>query len=102
MLFTESDSFHNLKNIVEFFPTLEVLIIFKSIPQEQKCQLIRKELVYMGNVFNIKDLRMTIWPLRSRIKAMQKIPLHKKVQECKGFCGIAYYLCIFCPNLQNL
>ena len=39
----------------------------------KKCQLFRTELQYMGNKIFIKDRRVCIKPLRSRLKAIQKL-----------------------------
>ena len=68
----------------------------------KKCQLFMTELVYMGNVFTIKDKRMTITPIKSRVDAIAKLPPPKTVKECKMFCGVVNYLSIFCPHLQFL
>ena len=38
-----------------------------------KCQLFKTELQYMGNVIFIKDRKVCVRPLRSRIEAIQKI-----------------------------
>ena len=40
----------------------------------KKYQLYRIELVYMGNVFSMKDKKISIQPLRSRVEGIQKIP----------------------------
>ena len=39
----------------------------------KKCQLFRKELQYMGNTIFMKDRRVCIKPLRSRLETIQKI-----------------------------
>ena len=39
----------------------------------KKCQLFGKDLQYMGNTIFIKDRRVCIKPLRSRLKAIQKL-----------------------------
>ena len=56
----------------------------------------------MGNEFSINRRTMTITPLRSRIEAINKIPTPKKPKQCKSFCGVVYYLSLFCPDLQKL
>ena len=40
----------------------------------RKCQLFMKHLVYLENVFDIENGKITITPLRSRIEAIQKLP----------------------------
>ena len=39
----------------------------------KKCQLFKTELQYMGNVIFIKDKKVCVKPLRSRIEAIQKL-----------------------------
>ena len=38
-----------------------------------KCQLFKTELQYMGNTIFIKDRKVCVKPLRSRIEAMLKL-----------------------------
>ena len=47
----------------------------------RKCQLFRKELQYMGNTIFIKDRRVCVKPLRSRLEAIQKL---KPLIYCQG------------------
>jgi hypothetical protein len=68
----------------------------------RKCQLCLTELVYMGNVFKIKNRRVTISPMKDRISAMLLIPAPQTPKECKSFCGVVNYLSLFCPELQKL
>ena len=42
----------------------------------KKYQLFRKELLYMGNTIFIKDRRVCVKPLRSRLEAFQKLKPH--------------------------
>ena len=39
----------------------------------KKCQLFRTELQYMGNTIFIKDRKVCVKPLHSRLEAIQKI-----------------------------
>ena len=39
----------------------------------KKCQLFKTELQYMGNVIFIKDRKVCVKPLRSRLEAIQKL-----------------------------
>ena len=68
----------------------------------KKSQLFCKELVYMGNVFSIKERRMTIQPIRTHIDAIESFPRPHTVKECKSFCGVVNYLSFFCKDLQKL
>ena len=39
----------------------------------KKCQLFKTELQYMGNIIFIKDRKVCVKPLRSKLKAIQKL-----------------------------
>ena len=39
----------------------------------KKCQLFKTELQYMGNIIFIKDRKVCVKPLRSRLEAIQKL-----------------------------
>ena len=40
---------------------------------QRKCQLFKTELQYMGNIISIKDKKVCVKPLRSRMEAIQKL-----------------------------
>ena len=66
----------------------------------KKSQLFRKELKYMDNTIFIKDKRVCVKPLRSRLEATQKLRLPMTVKG--SFTGMVHFLSIFCPELQKL
>ena len=68
----------------------------------KKCQLFKTELQYMGNTIFIKDRRVHVKPLRSRLEAIQKLKLPTTVKGCKSFTGMVNFVRIFCPELQEL
>ena len=68
----------------------------------KKCQFFKTNLVYMGNEFVISQRNITVTPLRSRTKAIAKIPTPRTLRKCKSFCGVVNYLALFCPDLQTL
>ena len=68
----------------------------------KKCQLFRKEIVYMGTIFTIKGNRIQIQPLKTRIDGILNTPKPKTPKDCKSFCGAVNYLKMFCPELQKL
>jgi hypothetical protein len=68
----------------------------------KKCQLFMKELVYMGHIFSIKDNRMTMRALRTRIEAIKNMPPPRTPKQCKSFCGVVNFVSLFCPELQAL
>ena len=51
----------------------------------QICQLFRKVFQYMGNTIFIEDRRVFVKPLRSRLKAIQKLKLPMTVKGCRSF-----------------
>ena len=66
----------------------------------KKCQLFRTELQYMGNTIFIKDRRVCVKPLHSKLEAIQKIKPPTMAEECKSFAGMV--VSMFCPELQKL
>ena len=68
----------------------------------RKCQLFKTELQYMGNVIFIKDKKVCVKPLRSRIEAIQKLRLPTTPKGCRSFAGMVNFLSMFCPELQKL
>ena len=68
----------------------------------KKCQLFRTELQYMGNTIFIKERRICVKPLRSRLEAVQKMkpPMTQKV--CRSFASVVNFVSTFCPGLQKL
>ena len=68
----------------------------------KKCQLFRTELQYMGNTIFIKERRVCVKPLRSRLEAIQKVKAPAMAKQCKCFAGMVNFVSIFCPELQRL
>ena len=72
---------------------------FKIFPK--KCQLCRKNLHYMGNEIFIKNNRVCVKPLRSRLEAIQQLQPPTTVNGCRSFVGMINFLNMFCPELQK-
>ena len=68
----------------------------------KKCQLFRTELQYMGNTMFIKERRVCVKPLCSRLEVIQKVKAPTTAKQCKGFAGMVNFVSIFCPELQRL
>ena len=68
----------------------------------KKCQLFKTELQYMGNTTFIKDKRVCVKPLQSRLEAIQKLKPPTSQKGCQSFTGIVNFVSIFCPELQKL
>ena len=56
----------------------------------------------MGNVIFIKDRKVCVKPLRSRLEAIQKLNLPTTPKGCRSFAGMVNFLSMFCPELQKL
>ena len=68
----------------------------------KKCQLFRTELQYMGNIIFIKERRVCMKPLCSRLETIQKVKAPTTAKQCKSFAGMVNFVSIFCPELQRL
>ena len=56
----------------------------------------------MGNTIFIKDRRVCVKPLRSRLEAIQKLKPPTTVKGCISFATMVNFMSIFCPELQKL
>ena len=68
----------------------------------KKCQLFKTKLQYMGNTIFIKDRRVCVRPLRSRLEAIHKLKPPTTVKGCRRFARMVNFVSIFCPELQKL
>ena len=68
----------------------------------KKCQVFKKEPQYMANIIFIKDRRVCVKPLRSRLEAIQKLQLATTPKGCRRFMGMVNFLNMSCPELQKL
>ena len=50
----------------------------------------------------IKERRVCVKPLRSRIEVIQKVKAPTTAKQCKSFAGMVNFVSIFCPELQRL
>ena len=64
----------------------------------KKCQLFKTELQYMGNTIFIRNKRVCVKPLRSRIEAIQKLKPSTMIKQCRSFMGMVNFVSIFCPE----
>ena len=56
----------------------------------------------MGNIIFIKERKICVKPLRSRIEAIQKLNPLTTPKGCRSFVCMVNFLSMFCPNLQKL
>ena len=50
----------------------------------------------------IKESRVCIKPLCSRLEVIQKVKSHTTAKQCKSFAEMVNFISIFCPELQRL
>ena len=68
----------------------------------KKCQSFRKELQYMQNTRYIKDRRVCVKPLQSRLEVIKKLKPPMTVKGCRSFVGMVNSLSLFCLEFQKL
>ena len=68
----------------------------------KKCQLFKTELQYMGNTIFIRNKRVCVKPMRSRIEVTQKLKPPMMAKGCRSFAGMVNFVSVFSPNLQGL
>ena len=68
----------------------------------KKCQLFKTEWQYVGNTIFIKEKRVCIKPLRSRMVAIQKLKPPMTQKGCRSFACVVNFVSIFCLKLQKL
>ena len=68
----------------------------------KKYQLFKTDLQYIVNTIFIRDKKVCVKPLRSRIEAIQKLGPPTKIKGCRSFVGMVNFVSIFCPELQKL
>ena len=98
LLFTPSQKSH----IAKLEDLLKALLKNGLKISPKKCQLFRTELKYMGNTIVIKDRRVCIKPLKSRLEAIQKWQPPTTAKGCRSFTGMVNFLSMFCQELQKL
>ena len=98
LLFTPSKQSH-FENLVDL---LKALCKNRLKISPKKCQLFRTELQYMGNTIFIKERRVCVKPLRSRLEAIQKLKPPTTHKSCRSFASMVNFVSIFCPELQKL
>ena len=79
LLFTPSKKTH----VAKLEDLLKALLRNSLKISPRKCQLFKTELQCMGNVILIRDRKVCIKPLRSRLEAMQKLRLPTSPKGCQ-------------------
>ena len=68
----------------------------------KKCQLFKTSLQYMGNEIFIKNKKVCVKPVRTRLEAIQKLQPPRTPKGCRSFAGVVNFLSMICPELQKL
>ena len=98
LLFTPSQRAH----VAKLEDLLKALLKNGLRMSPKKCQPFKTELQYMGNVIFIKDRKVCVKPLRSRLETIQKLRLPTLPKVCRSFTGMVNFLSMFCLELQKL
>ena len=98
LLFTLSKSSHfdKLEDLLKAFRKNGLKI------SPKKYQVLKTELKYMSNTIFIRNKRVCVKPLRSRIEVIQKLKPPTMIKECRSFTGMVNFVSIFCSELQGL
>ena len=67
----------------------------------KKCQLFKTELQYMGNTIFMKERKVCIKPLHSRLEAILKIKAPLQTNNVKSFAGMVNFLVYFVQTYKN-
>ena len=98
LLFTPSKKAH----IAKLEDLLKALLKNGLKISLNKCQLFKTELQYMENIIFIKDKKVCVKPLRSRIEAIQKLNPPTTPKGCQSFAGMVNFSSMFCLELKIL
>ena len=71
-----------------------------SLQSRKYCEVIMDDLLFI-TIF-IKERRVCVKPLHSRLEAIQKIKAPTTAKQCKSFAGMVNFVSIFSPELQRL
>ena len=98
LLFTPNKQTH-FEKLVDL---LQVLCKNRLKISPKKCQLFRTELQCMGNTIFIKERRVCVKLLRTRLEAIQNLKPPTTQKVCRNLPRVVNFVSIFCPELQKL
>ena len=84
LLFTPTKKVH----ISKLEDLLQALLKNELKISPRKCQLFKTELQYMGNIIFIKDRKVCVKPLRSRVEAILNLKPPSMLKGCRSFVGM--------------
>ena len=68
----------------------------------KKCQLFKKDVVYMGHQISYREKIPTITPTKDKCEVIRRLDQPKGVRDIRSFCGMVNYLSLYLPRLQEL
>ena len=68
----------------------------------KKCQFFKTETQYMGNIIFIRDWKVCVKPLRSRLEAIQKYQPPMTPKGCRSFVGMVNFLKYVLPRIAKI
>ena len=98
LLFTPSKTTH----LAKLEDLLKALLKTGLKISPKKCQPFKTELQNMGNTIFIKNKRVCVRPLCSRLEAIQKLNPSVTIKGCRSFVGMVNFVSIFCLELQKM
>ena len=66
--------------------------------QPDKCEFLRKEVLYLGHHLTCKG----VLPDESKLSAVKEFPIPNTTKKLKGFLGLAGYYRRFIPNFSKI
>ena len=66
----------------------------------QKCQFLKKKIVYVGLEFQVKNSKVCYTPLKDKCKAISNLESPKTLKQRRAFCGMVNFLSSFLSNLR--
>ena len=65
-----------------------------------KCHFFKKEIVYMGLEFQVKNSKVCYTPLKDKCETIRNLESQKTLKQTRAFCGMVNFLSSFLPNLR--
>ena len=81
---------------------LQVLRKYGLKISPHKCQFFKKNIVYMGLEFQVKDDKVCYTPLKDKCEAIRNLDSPKTLKQTRAFCGMVNFLSSFLPDLRRL
>ena len=81
---------------------LKVLQKYDLKISPNKCQFLKKKIVYMGLEFQVDADKVCYTPLKDKCEVIRNLGSPKTMKHMRAFCGMVNFLSSFLPNLRRL